>query len=43
MFNAWNHAEFRQPNGNSGAGANFGRISSVRTPRVIQLAFKVLW
>ena len=42
MFNAWNHAEFGQPNGNSGAGANFGRISSLRTPRVIQLAFKVL-
>ncbi len=41
-FNAWNHAQFRQPDGNSGAGANFGRISAARPPRLIQLALKVL-
>jgi hypothetical protein len=42
-FNSWNHAQFGQPNGNAGAGTTFGRISSTRTPRLIQLAVKVLW
>jgi hypothetical protein len=43
MFNAWNHAQFDQPNGNAGAGSNFGRISSTRPPRLIQVAAKVYW
>jgi hypothetical protein len=43
MFNAWNHAQFEQPNGNAGAGANFGRISATRPPRLIQVALKLLW
>jgi hypothetical protein len=43
MFNACNHAQFQQPNGDAGAGANFGRISATRPPRLIQLALKVLW
>ena len=42
-FNTWNHAQFGQPNGNAGAGATFGRISSAREPRLIQVAVKVLW
>jgi hypothetical protein len=43
MFNAWNHAQFQQPNGDAGAGANFGRISATRAPRLVQLAIKLLW
>jgi hypothetical protein len=43
LFNAWNHAQFDQPNGNAGAGVNFGRISSTNPPRVIQIAAKLLW
>ena len=43
MFNAWNHAQFQQPNGNAGAGVNFGRISAARPPRLIQVALKLLW
>jgi hypothetical protein len=43
MFNAWNHAQFQQPNGDAGAGANFGRISATRPPRLIQLGLKFLW
>lgn len=43
FFNAWNHTQFGPPNGNSGAGANFGRISANRPPRLIQLALKVDW
>jgi hypothetical protein len=43
MFNAWNHTQFEPPNGNAGAGANFGRISATRPPRLIQVAVKLLW
>jgi hypothetical protein len=43
VFNAWNHAQFKQPNGNAGAGPNFGRISAADTPRLIQIALKLLW
>jgi hypothetical protein len=43
MFNAWNHAQFQQPNGAAGAGTNFGRIFASRTPRLVQLALKLLW
>jgi hypothetical protein len=43
LFNAWNHTQFQQPNGNSGAGANFGRISASQPPRLIQLALKGTW
>jgi hypothetical protein len=42
-FNAFNHAQFESPNGDAGAGANFGRISATRPPRLIQFALKVLW
>jgi hypothetical protein len=43
MFNTWNHAQFQQPNGDAGAGANFGRISATRPPRLIQIALKLVW
>ena len=43
LFNAWNHAQFGQPNGNAGAGPNFGRISASLPPRLIQVAAKVYW
>ncbi len=42
-FNTWNHAQFQPPNGDSGAGQNFGRISASRPPRLIQLALKFTW
>ena len=43
LFNAWNHAQFAQPNGNAGARANFGRISATGPPRLVQIAAKLLW
>jgi Carboxypeptidase regulatory-like domain len=43
FFNAWNHAQFQQPDGNAGDGATFGRISAARTPRLIQFAAKLVW
>jgi hypothetical protein len=42
-FNAWNHAQFQQPNGNAGAGVNFGRISATLPPRLVQVALKLGW
>jgi len=42
FFNAWNHAQLQQPNGNAGDGANFGRISAARPPRLIQFVLKLV-
>jgi hypothetical protein len=43
LFNAWNHAQFQQPDGNAGDGVNFGRISAARPPRLVQFAAKLIW
>ena len=43
MFNAFNHAQFGLPNGNSGAGANFGRVASASSPRLMQMGMKLLF
>jgi hypothetical protein len=43
MFDAWNHAQFQQPDGDAGAGGNFGRISAARPPRLIQIGLRLLW
>jgi len=42
-FNAWNHTQFSSPNGDLSAGANFGRISPTRPPRLIQIGAKIVW
>jgi hypothetical protein len=42
-FNAWNHTQFSPPNGDLSAGVNFGRISSTRPPRLIQISAKIIW
>jgi hypothetical protein len=43
MFNAFNHAQFNNPNGNVSAGANFGLVGGARAPRRVQLALKLLF
>jgi hypothetical protein len=43
MFNAWNHAQFEPPDGNAGDTMTFGRISAARTPRLVQVALKLIW
>jgi hypothetical protein len=43
FFNAFNHTQFGLPNADSGAGPNFGRVSSAHTPRLIQLGAKVIF
>jgi hypothetical protein len=42
LFNAFNHAQFGNPNGNAST-VNFGLIGSARRPRVVQLALKLLF
>jgi hypothetical protein len=42
MFNAWNHAQFQQPDGDAD-DARFGRISATLPPRLVQVAMKVYW
>ena len=39
LFNALNHTQFNNPNGNS-SSASFGWISSARDPRIDQLALR---
>ena len=42
MFNAFNHAQFRNPNG-SVANRNFGLVSGARAPRLMQMGLKVIF
>ncbi len=42
MFNAFNHAQFRNPNGNV-ANRNFGLVSAARQPRIMQMALKFVF
>jgi hypothetical protein len=43
MFNAFNHAQFGQPNAIVSDGLNFGRVSSASAPRLIQMSVKLLF
>jgi hypothetical protein len=38
-YNAFNHTQFQNPNGNADS-ANFGRITSAQSPRLVQLGAK---
>jgi hypothetical protein len=41
LFNAFNHAQFFQPDGNFTDGGDFGRVKRARDPRLIQFALKL--
>jgi len=41
FFNALNHTQFLNPDGNITDGSNFGLVTRARDPRLIQLALKV--
>jgi hypothetical protein len=43
FFNAFNHAQFTNPNANTGSGANFGRVAGTLPPRLVQIAMKLTW
>jgi hypothetical protein len=42
FFNAWNHAQFKNPDSTVG-DANFGQVIQARNAREIQLGLKLLW
>jgi len=42
FFNAWNHAQFKNPDSMVG-DANFGQVIQARDAREIQLGLKLLW
>ncbi len=42
MFNAFNHAQFLNPNGNV-ANRNFGLVGGTRRPRLVQLGLKLVF
>lgn len=41
FFNAFNHAQFNQPDGKLNDGSNFGMVTSAGLPRVMQFALKL--
>jgi hypothetical protein len=42
FFNAWNHAQYYGPDDQM-TDANYGKVSSARAARIIQLGLKVLF
>jgi hypothetical protein len=42
LFNAFNHAQFGQPNGTFGS-ASFGVVTSAASPRLVQLGLRLLY
>ena len=40
LFNAFNHTQFSQPDGNITDGTDFGRVKRARDPRLVQFALK---
>lgn len=43
FFNAFNHAQFTNPDSNTGDGAKFGTVSGTQSPRLVQVALKLTW
>ncbi|MGA9571341.1 MAG: TonB-dependent receptor [Candidatus Acidiferrales bacterium] len=44
FYNAWNHTQFANPDGNFSDGSTFGQILTVReSPRVIQFGLKLMF
>jgi hypothetical protein len=43
IFNAFNHAQFYQPDGNITDGSDFGRVKRAREPRLIQFGLKLFF
>ena len=42
LFNAFNHAQFGQPDGNFNS-ATFGKVNTANPPRIMQLSLKLLF
>ena len=41
IFNLFNHTQFFNPDGNSSDGAQFGQVTQVRDPRLVQFSLKL--
>jgi hypothetical protein len=40
FFNIFNHTQFFNPDGNSSDGSQFGQVTQVKDPRLVQFALK---
>jgi hypothetical protein len=40
FFNIFNHTQFFNPDGNTSDGTQFGQVTQVRDPRLVQFALK---
>ena len=40
IFNVFNHTQFYNPDGNSSDGSQFGQVTQVKDPRLVQFALK---
>ena len=40
LFNVFNHTQFFNPDGNTSDGTQFGQVTQVRDPRLVQFALK---
>jgi hypothetical protein len=43
IFNIFNHTQFFNPDGNTSDGAQFGQVTQVRDPRLVQFALKLFF
>jgi hypothetical protein len=43
FFNIFNHTQFFNPDGNTSDGAQFGQVTQVRDPRLVQFALKLFF
>jgi hypothetical protein len=43
LFNIFNHTQFYNPDGDSSDGAQFGQVTQVRDPRLVQFALKLFF
>jgi hypothetical protein len=43
FFNLFNHTQFFNPDGNTSDGSQFGQVSQVRDPRLVQFALKLFF
>jgi len=43
IFNIFNHTQFFNPDGNTSDGTQFGQVTQVRDPRLVQFALKLFF
>ena len=43
IFNIFNHTQFFTPDGNTSDGSQFGQVTQIRDPRLVQFAIKLFF